>query len=195
MNAAVSIDVPAAVAPARIKLGGLLGGLAIIILASDLCFWNRHDVPGLSVGVFFTILAAGIVFNRAGKDHSTASRIMGLLLAGSILEAAIETGFTNTVMLLVLTIAWAGDTYFTEVASLAGRCLSQGVAMARAPGRVVWLLMTIAERTLANDLTGVLRFAGLTILLVPSLLLVLGFGALLASGNAVFGSWAHDGFG
>ena len=195
MNAAVSIDVPAAVAPARVKLGGLLGGLVMIILASDLCFWNRHDTPGLSVGVFFTVLAAGILFNRAGKDHSTASRIMGLLLAGSILEAAIETGFTNTVMLLVLTIAWAGDTYFTEVASLAGRCLSQAVAMARAPGRVVWLLMTIAERTLANDLTGVLRFAGMMVLLVPSLLLVLGFGALLASGNAVFGSWAHDGFG
>jgi hypothetical protein len=196
MNAAISADVPTAkvISPVRIKLGRLLGGLALVILASDLCFWNRHDVPGLSVGVFFTVLAAGTLLNRTRKDRSSASRVIGRLLAGGILESIVETGCTNTIMLLVLTMAWAGDTYFTEVASLAGRCLSQLVAMVRAPGRVVWLLVTIAERTLSSDLTGVLRFAGMTILLVPSLLLVLGFGSLLASGNAVFGTWAHNGF-
>jgi hypothetical protein len=97
-------------------------------------------------------------------------------------------------MLLVLAVAVAGETFFTDIASLGGRILSEFVAWIRAPGRAFWLVLAIARASASNDLGIVLKLFGGIALLLPGLLVVLGFGALLASGNAVFGTWTHDGF-
>jgi hypothetical protein len=194
MSAANVIVGPPVPPPVDTKLGPVLSGMALAIAAGDAAFWGQR-VPGFSTGVFFAVLAAAVLFNRrADCLRTTASLVILALLTGSLVEAAIETGFTNGVMLLALTGGLAGSTFFTEVTSLGGRLLSQLIALIRGPGRVIWLIFAIIERCMASDLSGILRLLGLIVLLVPSLLLVLGFGALLANGNAVFGTWTHDGF-
>lgn len=175
-------------------LGRVVGGMIGIVVAFDSCFWSTTSLPGLSAAVFFAAVVCAIVLNRPLVRLRTSGRVVLLLLFGSVLEAGIETGFANAVLLLALTAALAGETFFTEASSFGGRCLSQFVALVRAPGRMVWLTFAIMRATWTRDMSVVLRIIGVLVLLIPGLLVVLGFGALLATGNAVFGAWAHDGF-
>jgi hypothetical protein len=97
-------------------------------------------------------------------------------------------------VLLILTLALAGDTFFTDVESPWGRWLSQGVAMLRAPGRLFWLAGELLEALFREGLGGVGGLIGGCLLALPALVLAVIFGSLLAQGNAVFGSWTGDFF-
>ena len=176
-----------------IRLPRLLIGLALAVAIFDLCFWGA-DSMGFSVAVFVLALAGIILGNRESQVGTKRGRLILALLAGAAVAAAIETGVTNTFVLLILIVALAGETFFGEVESPWGRWLSQCVALVFAPGRVFWLGARLMEAALGGGLGWTGGLIGGCLLAIPALVLALIFGSLLAMGNAVFGSWTNSFF-
>jgi hypothetical protein len=182
---------PAEPAPA---LGRILGGTAFIVAVFDFCFWHLDDTPGSSVAVFFAAVAAIIGFNRLGRPLRFTGRLILLLLAASLLETVVETGFTNAITLIILIVAWAGETYFTSRSSFWHRLIAQASALAIAPGRLLWLGLALINISVTSRSTFLNRSAKGVLIVLPSLLLVLIFGSLLSAGNLIFSVWTHDFF-
>jgi len=177
--------------PAR--LPRLLLGLALAVAIFDLCFWGASAM-GFSLAVFALALAGIILGNRESMIHSRRGMLLLVLLFGAALAATVETGVTNTLVLLILIIAFAGDTFFKDVESPWGRWLSQGVALVFAPGRVFWLGARLMEAAFSRGVGWTGGLIGGCLLAIPALVLALIFGSLLATGNAVFGSWTNSFF-
>ena len=177
-----------------IRLPRLLLGLALGVAITDVCFWSAKDTPGLSVAVFALTLGGIILGNREGASKKRTTRLLVALLAGAAVAAAVETGCTNTIVLLTLIIALAGETFFSDVESPWGRWLSQCGALFFAPGRIFWLGARLMEVAFGGGICGIGRVIGGCLLVIPALVLALIFGSLLASGNAVFGSWTNSFF-
>src|ERR1019366_9309604 len=121
-------------------------------------------------------------------------RLLLALLAGAAVAAALETCVTNTLVLLALIIALAGDTFFRNIESAWGRWHSQAIAILFAPGRIFWLAARLMEAAFGGGLGWTGGLIGGCLLAIPALVLALLFGSLLASGNAVFGSWTNSFF-
>jgi hypothetical protein len=159
----------------------------------DICFWNI-DTAGFSVALFFVLLAGIILVSRENLRFKPTTLLLLVLLLGAAWAAVLETCVTNTCVLLTLIVALAGDTYFSEVDSRWGRLLSQIVALIRAPGRVFWLGARLAESGVRGEMGWTGGLLGGCLLALPALFLAVVFGSLLATGNAVFGSWAGNFF-
>ncbi len=144
---------------------------------------------GFSMAVFVLILVGAVLVNRESLPRRRSSRLIIALLAGALLETAIETGPTNALVLLILVFALAGDTFFQRTESPWGRWLSQGIALVGAPERPFWLTGVFLDSAYREGLGWAGRLIGGCLLAVPALVLALLFGSLLAWGNAVFGSW------
>jgi hypothetical protein len=82
-------------------------GFLIIIALADSCFWATPVFPGFSLALFFAGTALIIRLNRPGSGVGRLATVMLVLLAATILEAVIETGFCNVLMLAGLTGAFA----------------------------------------------------------------------------------------
>jgi len=176
-----------------LRLSRLLLGLAVAIAAFDSCFW-RVNTMGFSMSIFVLVLAGIIMANRESSKAMRISRLLLALLAGAALAAAIETGVTNTLVLVILIITLAGVTYFDGIESFWGRWLSQIVALIFAPGRIFWLAARLIEVAFGRGLGWTGGLIGGCLLVVPTLVLALIFGSLLATGNAVFGDWTKSFF-
>lgn len=176
-----------------VHLSRILLGLIVAVSAFDLCFWGINSL-GFSVSIFFLILAGVILTNRESSRWNLTTGIMLMLLAGAAFAATIETGFTNILVLLVLIVVLAGETFFRDDATPWGRGISQLVALARAPGRIFWLGSTLLEIGSKRGVGLAGSFIGGCLLMIPALLLALIFGWLLATGNAVFNSWTNTFF-
>jgi hypothetical protein len=167
--------------------------LLLAVVAFDSCFWQIQSF-GFSVAVFFAVLAGVIVASCESVRWTFTTVVLLTLLAGACVAAAFETGVTNTFVLLALTAALAGDVHFVGVGSCWGRWLSQYAALVRAPGRIFWLITRIMEAGVRDGVGWTGGLIGGCLLALPALFLALVFGTLLASGNAVFGSWTNSFF-
>jgi Domain of unknown function (DUF4173) len=176
-----------------VRLSRLLLSMTVVAATSDLCFWGATAL-GFSLAIFCAVLSWVILANRDSFPSNRTTLLMLALLAGAIGAAVLETGITNTLILLVLIAALAGDTFFRSIESAWGRWLSQVVALLRAPGRVFWLASMLIEASFSEGLSWTTGFMGMCLLTMPALVLALIFGTLLASGNVVFGTWMENFF-
>jgi Domain of unknown function (DUF4173) len=171
----------------------LLGSLVLAVAACDVCFWDIRSY-GSSVAVFFIVLATAILANRTGWRRRAGTRLVLGLMAGTAVATVVETGPANTIVWLVLIIALAGDTFFAGAETIWGRWLSQAVALLRAPGRVFWLAGSILKTLFSQKAGTYGGLAGAGLVLMPTAILALIFGSLLATGNAIFGLWTRGFF-
>jgi hypothetical protein len=185
---------PKADPESRILLPRLLASLTLAVALFDLCFWKMAGAPGFSFAVFFCGLAGIILVNRTWSGGKRRLLVLIALLAGATVEAAVETCFTNTAVLFTLILALAGESFFVGIASPWGRWLSQVVALIFAPGRVFWLGARLIEAATQGGMRRTGGLLGGCLLALPALVLALIFGSLLATGNAVFGSWTNSFF-
>lgn len=189
-----ALPLPAKPAPGLpVHLPRLLLSLALAVAVCDLCFWSSDTSWGLSVAIFFAALAGIILGNRESRGGKRLALLLALL-AGAVVAAAVETCITNTFVLLILIVALAGESYFTEIASPWGRWLSQCIALLFAPGRVFWLGARVMEVAFGGGIGWTGGLISGCLLALPALVLALLFGSLLATGNAVFGSWTSGFF-
>ncbi len=175
-----------------VHLGRLVLCLLLSIALFDICFWNVNAL-GFSFGLFFLPMAALILATRELSRWRPTTWFLLALLVGATFAAMVETGFTNSCVLIALIVALAGETFFRDVESPWGRWLSQWPAMLRAPGRFWWLGKRLREsiRPGAGQGIGILS---LFLWVVLALVLTIIFGSLLATGNAVFGNWTSNFF-
>ena len=175
-----------------VRLLPLLAGLMGLVVAFDVCFWRVQGF-GLSVGVFF-LVAAGIILALRPSPRRARTSLLLALIGGAAFAALMETGFSNVVVFLALTVALAGDGHFFAIGSAWGRGLAQLIALARAPGRPFWLVGQFARASVGGGLGAVGNLAAVVALSLPALVLAWIFGLLLASGNEVFGHWVTSFF-
>jgi len=168
-------------------------GLLLTVAACDYVFLDGRGIGGYALAVFVPVWAAAILLNRGGWSRRLSTLIIGALLLGACFAAAIGTGVLNVLVLLVLVVALAGDSFFDTGAAVWARWFNQVVALVFAPGRVFWL----AGRLLEAGFNGRRRGAGIfgaLFIAAPAVVMALVFGSLLASGNAVFGNWTDQFF-
>jgi hypothetical protein len=174
------------------SLPRILLGLIAVVAAFDICFWGANAM-GFSVAVFVPVLASVILANRENPWRRSTVAIL-VLLAGACVAAAIESGTTNTISLLVLVVALAGDSYYDPADPAWSRWYSQLLALTLAPGRVFWLAARVVESVFGKTSGTASRVVAGVLLAIPAVVLALVFGSLLASGNAVFGTWTSNVF-
>ncbi len=117
-----------------------------------------------------------------------------MLLVGAAAAAMIETGASNLFVLLALFVALAGDSFFDGPMPFWARWISAGVALVFAVERIFWLPVQVLRAMFRAGGGRVTQAMGGAVLLLPALVLALVFGALLASGNAVFAHWTSHFF-
>ncbi len=171
----------------------IFAGLALVVAAFDVCFWGVTGL-GFSLGVFGLALAGAILLNREKALRRRSTVVIVTLLAGACGAAMVETGVTNTLALLILVAVLAGDGYFDAASPAWARWFSEVVALLFAPGRIFWLAARVGEIVFGRSSGKATRVVGRILLAIPALVLALVFGALLASGNAVFGTWTGNFF-
>jgi hypothetical protein len=174
------------------SLPRILLGLILVVAAFDVCFWGANEM-GFSLAVFIPVLAGAILVDRENPWRRSTMAILALL-AGACWAAVVETGTTNTLALLILVLALAGDSYYNPSDPAWTRWYSQCLALAFAPGRIFWLSARMAEAVFGKASGTASRVVAGALLAIPALVLALVFGSLLASGNAVFGTWTGNFF-
>ena len=182
---------PAKLIEPPFDLPRLLAGLVLGVGAFDFCFWGITGL-GFSLGLFVALLTGVILGNRQRLRPSRVTLGLLALLSGAVMAATLETGFTNTLVLAVLIVALAGQTYFTGADSVWGRVISQMIALLGAPGRVFWLGARMMESGFKGGVGSIRSLLGGILVVVPALFLAVVFGSLLSTGNAVFGSWVNS---
>ena len=146
--------------------------------------------------MFFPLVLAGIILvNRVRLSERRTAQVLLVLLLVAAIATVVETGVTNVLVLLTLIIALAGETFFTTSNRSGADCSRRGSRLLFAPGRIFWLTTRLMEAGVsARAWVGWGGFVGGCLLAVPALVLALIFGSLLATGNAVFGSWTNSFF-
>ncbi len=150
---------------------------------------------GFSAAIFVLILAGVILANRELNPLGRSTLVLVTLLVGACGATIIEASFTNTVVLLVLVLALAGDSFFVANPVAWERWMAQVVAMAAAPGRVFWMGHRVLSAVRGHGSGWARTIFSAAFLAVPTFVLALIFGGLLAAGNAVFGNWTGQVFG
>jgi hypothetical protein len=186
-NAAAETAVPG---EPPFQLRRVLLGMVMAAAIADVCFWNVNGA-GFSVGLFFPAVALVILLSRKEVNWTRMTVLLYALLAGASLAAMIESGIANIIALVVLLIAIAGNSYFTAFESPWARWYAQSVALALAPGRLPWLTAKVKEAIYGGGRHWICGVIAGCLLCIPAFLLALLFGSLLASANAVFGSWTN----
>ncbi len=110
----------------------------------DFCFWHAKDWPGLSLALFSAALVLAIWVNRTAGSMGRRGWILLALLAGAVVEAGIETGFCNGLMLVALIAAFSAETFFQRYTYAGERWLAQVMAFVLAPVRAVHLGLRVA---------------------------------------------------
>jgi hypothetical protein len=131
------VSVPLATEPPY-RLRRIFLALLLAVALTDLCFWQVNGV-GFSFGLFFLALALAILSSRAGIRWTGRLIALLALLAGASFAAMIECGVANAIVLIVLTAAIAGESYFTSFEPMWARLYAQVGALLLAPARPFWL--------------------------------------------------------
>jgi len=167
--------------------------IAIVAMTAwaDFCLWR--DKPRLSVGLF-AIGAIGIILaSRPGIRWTRRLIWMAALLCAAAVESAIALCFSNVLVLLALTLALAGETFYQSLRGGWNRWSEIVWSILKISGRWLWLLREIKERTQnahpSSDgyLEKILRTVWIV---VPGLLVTLFFAAIFWNGNALFAKFA-----
>lgn len=171
-------------------LARFLTPLALAALA-ELLF--RDKAPGLSLGIFALLLAAFAHFHRRHPLPPKTAAAAGILLAGATLQSAVETSFSNGLVLGSLSLWLVGE--LTDRASPPdARWLTALRSLFRAPAQ--WI--AVPRRFLARDAGSPAGAASLLAgrwafhVILPSLAILLPFWLLLAGGNLVLGHFSEE---
>jgi hypothetical protein len=173
----------------------VLLSLACMVALADFCLWRES--PGLSVGLLAAGAAGIILINRPGMRWTRSAVFIVALLCGAAVESAIDLCFSNGLVLLVLLLALAGETYYGTLQSGWSRWSEQIWTMVKTPGRWIWLLLEVGiqSRKIGPMPPGALKkVARVLWIVVPGVVMTLLFAAILYNGNALFanltGYWA-----
>ncbi|MEK0450055.1 MAG: hypothetical protein RL088_2323 [Verrucomicrobiota bacterium] len=175
------------------RLSAVLVPVAIATAMFDLCFWAGHW--GISVGLFFGALGL-LILSRHERKVPTASTIgITLLLAGAIVQSAIQTSLSNAIACAALVLALAGSVFHAKLATMWARISEVCFGFITAPFRWLRVGATATESLQEVRLPGINIAALLTKaawVLGPAVVLLLVFTAVFAAGNPLFAEFVQS---
>lgn len=153
---------------------------------ADFLLWDGH--LGVSVGIFFAIL--GLVLLCRHPHPGLRAWTLVLLLAATCVQSAIDLSLSNVLAALALTVALAGESFQPQLAGLWPRIGEVLLGVLTAPAR--WFGVAATAREAVATLRSVtpkerIRLDLVIPIFLPALALIVIFGWIFASGNAVFG--------
>ena len=178
------------------RLAFLLLSLAAMTALADFCLWRES--PRLSVGLL-AIGAAGIILaNRPGMRWTGRAVFMVALLCAAAVQSAIDLCFSNLLVLLALTLALAGETYYEPLRRGWSRWSEAMWTMVKTPGRWISLIKEIGRETRRigpRPPASFRKIARTVWIVLPGVVVTLLFAAILCNGNALFAkltdNWAE----
>ena len=165
------------------RLVGITAAIAATGWLGDFFFW-RHE-PGISVGLFASVIALGIW--ALGQRTKTGLIVLGALLL-TALQSAIELSFTNGISLLALLVLLGAETQLGGLANGWPRWSEALFFWAIAPLRWLGFVGAWAEVRAAvskEDGPGGPTLGRLLLATLPAVFVAFGFAVLLEAGNAV----------
>jgi hypothetical protein len=193
MDATVTVPKACTTPETAPELGRLFLSLAATSALADFCFWK--DIPGLSVGLFAIGMAGIILLNRPRMRWTLRVVGMEALICGAAVESAIDLCFSNVLVLLTLTLALAGETYYDALRGGWSRSSEVVWTMSKTPARWIWLMVEVASKARLNGPMpsgSVRKAARIMWIVVPGLVVTLIFAVILGAGNALFAKFVHD---
>jgi hypothetical protein len=184
---ALTLQPPPLPRATNVRLGYLFPSLLAVTALTDFCLWR--DNPQLSVGLLASGIAAIILLNRPKVQWTRRTLcLVGLIVAASV-QSAIDLCFSNGLVLLVLTIVLAGETFYESLPLGWSRWSEALWTLAKTPGRWFWLL-TETSRRMNDDGPSPWRRCGKVLragwIIAPGLAVTLVFAAIFTNGNAMF---------
>ncbi len=171
----------------------LLNATALILItgfAGDCLFWRAQ--PGVSVGVFFVLLAIGLLM--VGKYTAGSIAALVLLVACAV-QSGTELCFTNVTLLATLLLYIFGAACFPSIQGSWGRWSEAAFAVLRGPLRWSALLRDWAHSRFVLARSQQLRsptLARFVVAVAPAAAVGLVFAILLSAGNAVLAQLARS---
>jgi hypothetical protein len=169
------------------RLGILLASLLAVTALADFCLWR--DNPRLSVGLLAIGVAAIILINRPSRCWTRRTLCLAALLFAAAVQSAIDLCFSNGLVLVVLVLVFAGETFYESLPHGWSRWSETLWTMLKTPGRWFWLV-TETGKKMRHGEASPWRSCGRTLramgIITPGLLVTVVFGMILANGNAMF---------
>lgn len=173
--------------PALWEFAGVAVPVALTTAFADFLFWDGYF--GASVGIFFAGLGL-LLFLRRRAPVRMRTWVLAAMLGASCVQSVIGVSLSNVLAALALALLLAGEAFQPQLAGLWARLSEVLFGLATAPARWVGLSAT-AARGVAGLRGGDFNISDRATLavkvLLPSVLLLGVFGAIFASGHAVFG--------
>lgn len=186
---------PTALPVDRALLWRIVRILVPVILGTalaDFLFWERRF--GLSVGVFFAGMGLLLLASLRQPPRPRLWVLVGLLAACSV-QAAVAVSFSTVLAAALITVALAGEVFQAQLAGWWARFSEIVFGLCSGPARWAGFGEAVCESVgdlRSRDLRVAERAAVALKVLVPSALLVLLFGGILAAGNAMLREIIHQ---
>jgi hypothetical protein len=171
----------------------LMLSLLIVPILADLCFWRQN--PRLSVGLFALGVTGVVLLNRPALRWTRNVTLLTFLMAGAAAESMIDLCFSNVVVLLVLTIALAGETFYDPLRPGWSRCSETLWTLVKTPARWVFFGLAMfagARRDKDSVSSGARTLLRVFWVALPGLVMTVFFALILGSGNALFAKLTND---
>src|SRR5688572_24116788 len=121
-------------------------GLILLVAAlADFLFWGCE--PGISVGIFFTLLGIGLF--AVGRRTVTGGVALALLVA-SAAQSGIELCLTNIVVLVSLLLVLFGESSFSNIPAPWARWAEAAFAVVMSPLRWNTVLRRVGSTLVMN---------------------------------------------
>jgi Domain of unknown function (DUF4173) len=173
----------------RVKVFPIVIAAFTFAWLADFLLWSRR--PGANVGIFSIVLVIAMLATRPRESIRGTVRFATVLMLGACVQSGIEFSFTNALVLLVLFAVIGGATYYTSLPRGWPRWVEQCIAFASCATRLPWLASTwLRQRTSARPLNPAEAVSRWMMILLPGMLLLVVFGAILSGGNIVFREFA-----
>ncbi len=165
------------------RVGRVAFSLLVLVALGDWLLWEQ--AVGLSSGLYALLLAAGILLNRSGMTWHWRHGLQVGLLALAAIQTALRPSLSNALVSWTLLLVIAGD---TALPALRPVWLRWGRAAFSALGFFVsWAVFvrSLAWWTKQQPGGAGRRLARLWSVIWLAVLMMLGFGTLLISGNVI----------
>lgn len=145
--------------------------------------------PGISWGIFAVYLGALLIFSRKDFPKSSAHYAAFGLLLLSALQTARFLSLSNFLVISILLLALSGESAHTNISKSWVRWFEGLISLVRPLGSMFSFRELEQQRKPSTSNFGA-KFKHGLIVGLPVIVVVIVFGMLLSSGNAVLGKWS-----